>query len=71
VAAQFKVRTFLDRSNIVIVGSNPAQEMDISPRFFFVMVSYVGRGLAIGRSPIQGVLPECLKTIKPSFKNKH
>jgi hypothetical protein len=31
--------------------------MDVCPRFFNVVSSYVGKGLASGSSPVQGVLP--------------
>jgi len=34
-----------------------------SPAFYSVVVSFVCRGLAVGRSPAQGVLPIFLKTI--------
>jgi len=34
----------------------------VCPRFS-VMPSYVGRGLVVGRSPVQGALLECLKRI--------
>jgi hypothetical protein len=33
VAAPSKERTVFDRSNIAIVGSNPARGMDVCPRF--------------------------------------
>jgi len=29
--------------------------------FLYVVLSHVGRDLAMGRSPVQGVLPKCLK----------
>jgi hypothetical protein len=31
--------------------------MDVCPRFFCVVLSCAGRGLAWGWSPVQGVLP--------------
>jgi hypothetical protein len=31
--------------------------MDVCSRFFCVLLSFVGRGLASGWSPVQGVLP--------------
>jgi hypothetical protein len=40
-----------------IVGSNPAQGMDVCPLSFCVVLSRVGRGLATGWSLVQGVLP--------------
>jgi hypothetical protein len=33
MAAQSEARTVFDRSNTEIVGSNPAQGMDVCPRF--------------------------------------
>jgi hypothetical protein len=33
----------------------------MSSPFSCVVLSCVGKGLVIGRSPIQGVLPKCLK----------
>jgi hypothetical protein len=40
-----------------IVGSNPAQGMDVCPRLFSVVLSCVGRGLATGWSLVQRVVP--------------
>jgi hypothetical protein len=40
-----------------IVGSNPAQGMDVCPLSFCVVLFCVGRGLATGWSLVQGVLP--------------
>jgi hypothetical protein len=57
MAARSKDRTVFGRSNIGIAGSNPAQGMDVCPRFFCVVLSCVGRGLVSGWSPVQGVLP--------------
>jgi len=48
--------TVFGRSNVEIAGSNPARGMDVCLRFS-VLLSCVGRGLASGRSPVQGVLP--------------
>jgi hypothetical protein len=45
------------RSKTEILGSNPTRGMDVCPRFYVSVFSYVGRGLASGRSPVQGVLP--------------
>jgi hypothetical protein len=36
--------------------------------FFYVVLTCVGRGLVIGRSPFQGVLPKCLNGFK-SFRD--
>jgi hypothetical protein len=38
--------------------------MDVYPRFFFVVLSFVGRGLVSGWSPVQGVLPNVQKIHK-------
>jgi hypothetical protein len=54
-----KASTVYDRSNIGIAGSNPASGMDVC-LCFCVVLSCVGRGLASGWSPGQGVLPKCL-----------
>jgi hypothetical protein len=48
----------LDRSNTRIVGSNPARGLDVCPHFSMLMLPCVDRGFAVGRPPIQGVLPE-------------
>jgi hypothetical protein len=48
MAAQSKPRSVFGRSNTGIVGSNPARGMDVCPRFFCVVPSCVGRGLATG-----------------------
>jgi hypothetical protein len=52
MAARSKARTVFGRSNIGIIGSNPAQGMDVCPRFFCVVLSCVGRGLASVWSPV-------------------
>jgi len=45
----------LDSFKTEIMGSNPTRDMNLYRRF-----SVLGcRGLATGRSPIQGVLPKC------------
>jgi len=41
--------------------------MDVCPRFFCVVLSCVGRGLELGWSPVQGVLPNVQQTHK--FRN--
>jgi hypothetical protein len=56
MAARYKARTVFDSLNTGIVGSNPSRGMDVST-FFCVVLSWVGRGLALGRSAVQGVLP--------------
>jgi hypothetical protein len=48
------------RAEAVIVGSNPTQGMDVwcvRALFCVCFVLYLGRGLATGRSPVQGILP--------------
>jgi hypothetical protein len=45
-------------SNICIVGSNPALRWTA---FFCVVLSCVGRGLEMGRYPVERVLPKRLK----------
>jgi hypothetical protein len=56
-AARSKAWTVFARSNTEIVGSNPTQVMDVSVCLFCVcVVLRIGRGLAIGWSPVQGVL---------------
>jgi hypothetical protein len=42
-----EARTVFGSSNTGIVGSNPTRGMDVSA-FFCVMLSCVGRGLALG-----------------------
>jgi hypothetical protein len=60
VAARSKAWTVFARSNAGIVGSNPAQVINVCivcVYFVFFVVLCVGRGLAKGWSPVQGVLP--------------
>jgi hypothetical protein len=46
------------RSSIVIVGSNPTQGIDVCVRLFCSYALFcTGSGLAMGWSPVQGVLP--------------
>jgi hypothetical protein len=54
VAALSKVWTVFPCSNAGIMGSNPAQGMDVRLCLFCVCI---GSGLAMGWSPVQGVLP--------------
>jgi len=52
----------MDGSNTGIVGLNPDRGMDVYPRRVFLCCAVcVGRGLAMGRFPVQGVLQKCLK----------
>jgi hypothetical protein len=57
VAARSKAWTIFARSNTGIVGSNPTQGMDVCLVYSVFMLSCVGSGLAMGWSPVQGVLP--------------
>jgi hypothetical protein len=52
-----KAWTVFARSNAGIAGSNPTQRMDICLCLFCI---YIGSNFATGRSPVQGVLPNCL-----------
>jgi hypothetical protein len=45
------------RSNTGIVGSYPTQGMDVRLWLFFICIVCVGSDLAMGWSPVQGVLP--------------
>jgi hypothetical protein len=57
VAARSEAWTVFARSNTRVLGSNPTRGMDVCVRLFCVcVVLCVGRGLATGWSPIQGVL---------------
>jgi hypothetical protein len=55
-AERSEASTAFGLSNVEIAGSNLARGMDVCLRFS-VVLSCVGRGLASGRLPIQGVLP--------------
>jgi len=48
----------LEHSNNEILGSSPVLGVDVRP---CVVLSCAGRGLVMGRSPVQGHLPKCLK----------
>jgi hypothetical protein len=50
--------TNLDHWNPAIVGSNPVRGMDCVT-FFCVLPSCIGRGIAVGRSPVQGDKGKC------------
>jgi hypothetical protein len=56
IAERSEASTVFGRSNVEIAGSNPARGMDICVSLCCVVLC-VGRGLASGRSPVQGVLP--------------
>jgi hypothetical protein len=65
VAARSKTWTLLLRSNTGVVGSNPTRNMDVCLRLFCVcVVLCVGNGLAMGWSPVQGVLPTAYRIKK-------
>jgi hypothetical protein len=65
VSARSKAWTVFPRSNAGIAGSNPTQGMSVCVRLFCVcVVLCVGRGLATGWSPVQGVLPTVYKVKK-------
>jgi hypothetical protein len=64
VAARSRASTVFARSNTGIGGSNPTLGMDVCVRLFCVCaVLCAGSGLAMGCSPVQGVLPT-VKEIK-------
>jgi hypothetical protein len=65
VAARSKPWTVFALSNTVIVGLNPTWGMDVSMRLFCVCAALcAGSGLAMGWSPIQGVLSTVQKIKK-------
>jgi hypothetical protein len=65
VAEWSKARTVFARSNAGIIGSNPIQDMDVCILCIYsVIVLCVGRGLAKGLSPVQGVLPTVYRISK-------
>jgi hypothetical protein len=41
-----------------IMGANPAREMDLRLRWSVLVLYSVGTGLAVGRYPVTGVLPD-------------
>jgi hypothetical protein len=55
-----KAWTVLARLDAGIIGSNPTRGMDVHMYvyvYYMFVLSYVGRGLAMSWSLIQGVLP--------------
>jgi hypothetical protein len=64
VAAWANTRMVLERSKSGIVGSNSAGGMDVYVAFFWVVLSCLGGGLVMGRSAVQGVLPNFLNGFK-------
>jgi hypothetical protein len=63
VAGRSETCTVFVRSEAMIVVSNPTQGMDVWCMYAFFCVCVVlclGRGLAMGQSLVQGVLP-CVK----------
>jgi hypothetical protein len=70
VAVPSKEHMILDHLNTRIVGSNPARGVNVCPVFFCVCVVFCeSRGLATGRSLVQGILPKCLKKFMVSEVN--
>jgi hypothetical protein len=68
VTVRSKAYTVFARSNTGVLRSNTTQGMDVCVRLFCVcVVLCVGRHLAMGSSPVQGVLPRemigCLRII--------
>jgi hypothetical protein len=60
VAAWSKARNVFARTNPVVGGSNLTRGMDVCVfvfLFYVCVVLHVGRGLVVGWSPVQGVLP--------------
>jgi hypothetical protein len=57
VAALSNTLMLLDLSNAGILGSNNFRALDICPRFSVLCCG--GKGLALGRSPVQGVALKC------------
>jgi hypothetical protein len=77
VAERSKAWTVFAHSDAGIVGSNLTQGMNVS--CVYVYSVYLGRGLATGRSLVQGVLPvvyrykgknENLDTVRIRYKRK-
>jgi hypothetical protein len=66
VAARSKAVTVFARSDAVVVSSNPTKGMDVwfVCLFCVCLVLCVVRGLATGRSPVQGVLLHVYKIKK-------
>jgi hypothetical protein len=60
VAVQSKARMVLDHSNTAIVGSNPARDMDVCPRFFFCAALCNEEALRWADPPHHEVLPICI-----------
>jgi hypothetical protein len=58
--AVYGASMILNRSNPVMVGSNPDWRVNVYPRLCFV-TPCSGRGIAMSRSSAQGVLTTCLK----------
>jgi hypothetical protein len=56
MAARSKARNVITLSKAEVVGSNPTRDISVYISSVFVLF-YVGRGLAMGPIPVQGVLP--------------
>jgi hypothetical protein len=63
VAARSKAWTVFARSNTRVVSSNHTRSMDVCVRLFCVVLC-VGRGLVMGWSPVQRVLPTAYRIKK-------
>jgi hypothetical protein len=66
MAAQSKARKVVKRLKIGVVGSNLALGMNVHFSLSLslsIILSCVGTGLAMGRSPIQGAVPICLQVL--------
>jgi hypothetical protein len=64
VAERSKASTVFARSEAGILGSNPTQGMDVWYLYVFILCLCLGRGLAMSRSLVQGVLPTVYKIKK-------
>jgi len=69
IPARSQARTVFDASNTGIVTSNPVRDMKCVSAFFCVVFSCVGSGIAKGRSPFQGDLPNVQNRFR-SFRSQ-
>jgi len=58
VAAQYKRCYVFYTPHSDIMGANPARGMDMCLRWSVPVFSSLGPGLAVGRYPVTGVLPD-------------
>lgn len=56
--------------NTMTVGSKPTQDMGVEPRIsvLYCLSVYLGRGLPMGRTPDQGILPTTEGNSEPCLK---